>query len=228
MTSHETLGSGFINERGIFVPYLKHPVEVTKIPADGPAQNRNHSILEDYLVYAVSSSGEDEILPFSKHLRRIKGKVKGRVLGRRIGMDHSMISRLQNSSRNPTLSTVVRITERFGLSDEQVHKIVTSAATVGVETDARRRVFSDDAPALEGTIGVQFGGYMLAKGVAQRVLAGRIDVDHSTLSKIVSPKDGEVVIPTLKTFANFVTVLGLNARQVRGLLRAIPLPVKNS
>jgi hypothetical protein len=90
-------------------------------------------------------------------------------------------------------------------------------------------VFSDNAPALEGTIGKQFEGYMLAKDVSsQRVLAGRINVDHSTLSKIVSPKDGEVVIPTLKTFANFVTVLGLNARQVRGLLRAIPLPVKNS
>ncbi len=226
MTSHETLGSGFINERGIFVPYLKHPVEVTKIPADEPAQSRNHSILEGYLVYVVPSSGEDEILPFSKHLRRIKGRVKGRVLGRRIVMDHSMLSRLLNSSRNPTLATVVRITERF--SDEQVHKIVTDATTVGVETDTRRRIFSDDAPALEGSIGVQFGGYMLAKGVSQRVLAGRIDVDHSTLSKIVSPKDGEVVIPTLKTFANFVTVLGLNARQVRGLLRAIPLPVKNS
>jgi hypothetical protein len=228
MKSLETLGPGFIGEGGISVPYLEHPVVVTKMPAGEPVQSRKHSVLEGYLVYVVPSVREDEILPFSKHLRSIKGKLKVGVLGSQIGMDHSVLSRLLNLSRNPTLATVVRITEGFSLSDEQVYKIVTDAATIGVETDACRWVFSDDAPALEGTMGEQFEGYMLAKGVSQRVLAGRIDVNHSILSKIVSPKDGKVVIPAFITFANFVTVLGLNARQVRGLLSAVPLPVKNS
>jgi transcriptional regulator with XRE-family HTH domain len=86
-----------------------------------------------------------------------------------------------------------------------------------IPDDTCRFVFSANAPALEGSIAEQLKGYRKARGLFQRILADRVNVDHSTLSKIESSRS----VPALVTFANIAYVLGLNARQVRGVLRAV-------
>ncbi len=217
MTSHEAkaLGPGFISDGGIFIPYLKHPVVVTKMYADEPAQSRNDSIMEGYLVYAVPSSGEDKILPFAAHLKEIIGKASRRGFAKSITLDHSTLSRLLSSDRAPELVTAARIIEGVHLSDAQAYQIVTDSVTVRASSDACRYIYSDNAPALEGSFAEQLKGYRNARNLSQRLLAKKANVNNSTISKLES----EERFPTLLDLANLAFVLGLNAQQVRGIVR---------
>ena len=173
-----------------------------------------------YLTPVATSASKAIRLPFADHLKKVMGKDSGRSFAQGKGVDHSTFSRLLNSDRNPSLPTLVRTIEGADLSDAQAYQIVIDSATVIIPDDAVRLVFSDNAPALEGTIAEQLKGYRKARGLSQRVLAGRANVDHSSLSRNESTKAEKDRVLGLVMFANLAFVLGLNARQVLGVLHS--------
>jgi predicted transcriptional regulator len=209
-----TLGPGFCNEEGVFIPYLA--AVIPEAYADKPTPSQNRPKLETFLIYAVPPSGENPPLTFAEHLTRLVGKSSVRKFAKDVDVNHAVLTRLLNSDRIPGLSTVARIIEGSGLSDAQAYKIIIGSATVSMPIGIGRRVFSDDAPVLKGSVAEQLKGYRDARGLFQRVLAGRTGFSHSTISRLES----EDRVPGLLAFANSTVVLGLNTKQVRGVLRA--------
>jgi transcriptional regulator with XRE-family HTH domain len=212
-----TLSSGFCNEGGVLIPYLAAAIPEPYVDKHAPSQNSPK--LETFLTYAVPSSGANQPFPLAEHLGRLVGKTSMRNFGKTVGLDNTTISKLLKAVKpeNPALAMTASIAKDLSLSDEQIYRIIINAATVSVETDACRRVFSDDAPALEGSIGKQFKGYRLARGFSQRLLADRANVAHASVSRLESGKR----VPSFVSLARLASVLGLNTRQVRGALRAV-------
>src|ERR1035437_8969645 len=189
----------------------------------GSVNGKYYSDLKRYLTYVVPSSCVNDPLPFVDHLKNVMGETSIRGFAQGTGVDHSTYSRLldEDNGMVPSLLTLTRIVEGAGLSDAGVYRIITDTVTINAETDTHRLVFSDNAPALEGSLAEQFKGYRNARGLSQRTLAEKANVDHSALSRIESKIAGKNSIPAIVTFANLSYALGLNPRQVRGLLRAI-------
>jgi transcriptional regulator with XRE-family HTH domain len=177
--------------------------------------------LKRYLTYVAASPHEHSSLSFTDHLKRAMGKTSGRDFAQNTGVDHSTFSRILNSDRTPSLPTVARTIEGAKLSDTQAYQIIIDSATVVIPDDACRFVFSDSAPALEGTVAEQLKGYRKARGLSQRVLADRANVDHTSLSRIESSQKEKERVPGLVMFANLACVLGLNVKQVRGFLHTV-------
>jgi transcriptional regulator with XRE-family HTH domain len=182
-----------------------------QIPESIPSED--YLTLKQYLTYAAPSLCGDMPLSFAAHLKKIKGKTSGRCLAGSVGIDQSTLSRLLNLERTPKLEIAAKIIENADLSDEYAYQVIADASTV--EVSACRRVFSNQAPALTGSVAEQFKGYRSARDLSQRQLAERANFDHASVSRLESDKG----LPTLPMFANLAFVLGLNARQVRGFLR---------
>ena len=207
---------GFRTAGEVFIPHIA--AEIPEAHTDEPTPSQNDSKLEAFLIYAVSSPSENASLSFAKHLRKLVGKTAVKRFAKDVNVDYTTLSRLLNSAdRTPSLPTVARTVEGVNLSDAQAYQIIMDSATVSMPIGVLRRVFSDNAPVLEGSIGEQLKGYRLARNLTQRILADRANVDHASISRFES----EDRVPAFVTFANIAYVLGLNAGQVRGVLRAV-------
>ena len=192
-------------------------VVIPEAQADEFIPNQNYLELKQFLAYVAPSSRVDTPLSFAQHLKKIVGRTSGRSFSEGVGVDHSTLSRLLNSTRAPELATVARIIEGADLSDEHACQVIADSVTVSVPSNTCRLVFSDNAPALEGSISEQVIGYRLARGLSQRTLAEKTNVDHASISRLES----RGALFTFANFARLVSALGLNARQIRGALRAV-------
>lgn len=179
-----------------------------------PAQS--HLQLETFLTYVFSSFDDHTLLPFAAHLKKILGKTSSRSFAEGAGLDHSTLLRLIHSNKAPKLTTVARIIKYADLSDEYVYQIVADSASLDMSRNSSRLVFSDEAPVLSGRVAEQIKVYRHARGLSQRILAEKANIDHATISRLESEEKD----PYFTNFARIVFALGLNAEQIHGALHA--------
>ena len=178
----------------------------------------------NYLLLVSPTCRNSPSVSFAEYFRRFVGKGRNKISQRRLALDcgihPSAMSRLLNGDSVPKLATAARIIERAHLSDEQVYKLIMDFVPDAIWSNTDRWVFRRDAPVLEGNLGEQLKGYRLARnGVTMHSLELSTRVDHSTLSRIERQDEEHQRIPILTTFVKTVYGLGLNARQIHGLLR---------
>ena len=176
--------------------------------------------LRRHITVVAHKSGSEPRLSFAeflKELQRVAG-ISDRALGVRSGVDHATILRIKAETRTPFLSTAWAILGQFDLGDADIHRLIMDSVPERLVVDsAIRTVFSTEAPAVQGTFAEQLGAFRKARKLSFRALGSKSGIHRTTIWRM---ENDRFSVPALTTFAATAYQLGLNARQVRGLVRA--------
>ena len=151
-------------------------------------------------------------IPFNDWLDNIlqENKLSLRELAGLSRVDHSTLSRELAGSRDPSMRTVYKIA-RIGaeVRDFEISNLVFCSIPIEDRSEFRRKPARITPVQAEESFGQQLEAYIKASRISLRQLAIKTDMNHSTLSRLVS----EDRVPSLSTFARLAQGFGLDESQ---------------